>query len=327
MIIVTGGAGFIGSAFVWRLNQTGFDDILVVDNLGSDEKWKNLAKRKINDIVSIESFHSQLSNQTLGKVSAIIHLGACSSTTENNADYLLENNTHYSAQLFNYCADKKIPFIYASSAATYGDGEVGYSDDHKDITFLKPINKYAYSKHLFDRWALRQTKSPPFWAGLKFFNVYGPNEYHKGGQASVVLHAFPQVRDHGQLKLFKSYVKDISHGEQSRDFIYVKDVVEMIDHVLNSQVFEKSGLYNIGTGIARTFVDLGKSVFSSLDAGPPKFEWIEMPEALKKQYQYFTQAEMQKFRTAFNYEKPLTDLELGIDDYLRNYLLRNDLYL
>ncbi len=327
MIVVTGGAGFIGSAYIWRLNQRGEQNILVVDDLGKGEKWKNLAKRQIYDSISIKAFRDLIKGPGSTEIKAVVHMGACSSTTETDADFLVCNNTHYSAEVFEFCVRQRIPFIYASSAATYGLGEGGYKDDEASLDRLVPINKYAYSKQLFDTWLLKQKKKPPLWAGFKFFNVYGPNEYHKGSQASVVFHAFPQIKEGGKLKLFKSYLEAVEHGQQKRDFVYIKDVVEMMDHLLLRANQGDSGIYNIGTGTARSFADLGKAVFAALESSPARFEWIEMPDSLKSQYQYFTQAEMNKFRQRTNYDKPLTDLESGIDDYVRNYLLGSDPYL
>jgi ADP-L-glycero-D-manno-heptose 6-epimerase len=327
MIVITGGAGFIGSALVWQLNQSGINDILIVDELGCQDKWKNLSKRQFTDIIHIDNFIPWITASKDRKIEAIVHMGACSTTTEVDADFLLKNNVHYSMSLFEYCAAKQIPFIYASSAATYGQGELGYVDDPEQIPLLRPINKYGYSKQLFDGWALKQKKTPPFWIGLKFFNVYGPQEYHKGAQASVILHAFPQIREHKKLKLFKSYKEDVAHGEQKRDFIYVKDAVKIMEFLLKKKSKRQSGIYNFGTGLARTFVDLGTCVFHAMELNKPKFEWIDMPEALQLQYQYFTAADMRNLRTKIGYKDPFYSLEEGVQDYVRNYLLTEDPYL
>lgn len=328
MIIVTGGAGFIGSALVWKLNEKGITDIVVVDHLGSGQKWKNLVKRQISDIIHKDNFFAWLNSLPKSKpIEAIFHMGACSYTTETNVDYLVENNLHYSMRLWDFATKHKIPFIYASSAATYGSGEQGYSDDPRKIPKLRPINPYGYSKQLFDTWVLGQQVRPPFWAGLKFFNVYGPQEYHKGGQASVVLHAFPQVRDKNALKLFKSYRPEYKHGEQKRDFIYVKDVVDVLYHLYQTRRLAVSGIFNLGSGKARTFADLGRSVFKAMGQKKEKFDWIDMPEQLQGQYQYFTEANLDELRRRTGYKGKMTSLEDGVADYVCNYLLKNDTYL
>lgn len=328
MIIVTGGAGFIGSALVWKLNEKGLDDIVVVDHMGSGPKWKNLVKRRISDIVQKDSFFNWLEALPKGRrIEAIFHMGACSSTTEMNVDYLVENNLHFSMRLWEFASKHKIPFIYASSAATYGAGENGYKDDMKNIPSLRPINPYGYSKQLFDTWVLRQQVKPPFWVGLKFFNVYGPQEYHKGSQASVIYHAFPQITDQGCLKLFKSYRSDYAHGEQKRDFVYVKDVVDVMYHLYHTRRIAVSGIYNLGSGRARSFVDLGRAVFKAAGQKKEKFEWIDMPLQLQGQYQYFTEANLDELRRRTGYKGKMTSLEDGIMDYVCNYLQNDDIYL
>lgn len=326
MIVVTGGAGFIGSALVWKLNESDHEDILVVDELGTDHKWRNLAKRRIKDVLHKDDFLTWL-ERSKEAIEAVFHMGACSSTTEQDADYLIRNNHQYSVRLFEYCRDRAIPYIYASSAATYGAREKDFSDDH-DLTLreLQPINKYGFSKHLFDCWALRQKKAPPFWAGLKFFNVYGPNEYHKGAQASVVFHAFPQIRDKGALRLFKSYKAGIADGDQRRDFVYVKDVVNVMDHLWRQGHASMSGIYNCGTGEARAFLDLGRATFAAMGK-KPAFEMIEMPENIRSQYQYFTAADLTKLRHKAGYKAPFMSLEEGVRDYVQNYLTKDDAYL
>jgi ADP-L-glycero-D-manno-heptose 6-epimerase len=254
-------------------------------------------------------------------------MGACSTTTEKNVDFLIKNNFNYSVDLFQFAAREKIPFVYASSAATYGMGEHGYSDDPQGIERLRPINPYGFSKHLFDQWVLKQRERPPFWAGLKFFNVYGPQEYHKAGQASVVFHAFPQVRDRGTLKLFKSYKDGIGHGEQRRDFVWIKDVVQVIAHFMRPSEQAKSGIYNVGSGEARSFAELGRAVFAAMGKDDAKFEWIEMPEDLKAQYQYFTEASLGRLREEGRYTKPFTKLEDGVREYVTRYLMNADPFL
>lgn len=328
MIIVTGGAGFIGSAFIWKLNQAGIDDVLVVDHLGTGPKWKNLSKRKISNSIHKDDLANWLvKNAKSSSIEAIFHLGACSSTTERDVDYLMRNNVHYSMDLFAFAAREGIPFIYASSAATYGAGESGYSDDPLTQANLRPINPYGYSKHLFDSWAMRQPEKPPVWVGLKYFNVFGPQEYHKSSQASVVFHAFPQIRDHGVLKLFKSYRSDFKDGEQKRDFVYVKDIVDVMFHIYQRKEAVASGIYNLGSGRARTWTDLGTAVFSALNKGAPKFDFIEMPEALRGQYQYFTEAPLANLRRAVGYDKEFMTLESAVSDYVQNHLLKADQFL
>jgi ADP-L-glycero-D-manno-heptose 6-epimerase len=328
MIVVTGGAGFIGSAFLWKLNEEGLHDILVADEFGTGNKWRNLAKRRIGYALHKDQLLDWLSTKSRpAAIDAIIHMGACSATTEKDVDYLIKNNFNYSAELFQFAAHEKIPFIYASSAATYGMGEHGYSDDPQLIHKLRPINPYGYSKHAFDHWVLNQREKPPFWAGLKFFNVYGPQEYHKGGQASVVFHAFPQVRDRGNLKLFKSYKEGIGHGDQRRDFVWIKDVVDVILHFMRAPQNVKSGIYNVGSGEARSFADLGRAVFSSMGKREAKFDWIEMPDEIKNQYQYFTEANLSLLREQGGYTKAFTPLEDGVKEYVTRYLSSQDPFL
>ncbi len=325
MILVTGGAGFIGSALIWGLNNRGLNDIVVSDHFGLGDKWKNIAQRQIDFGVPSKDFHSWMAANS-SEIKAVFHMGACSTTTERDADYLMNNNVLLTKYLWDFCAERKIPFLYASSAATYGAEEANFSDEHENIPSLLPINKYGFSKQLFDAWAIKQKKAPPAWFGFKFFNVYGPQEYHKGPQASVVYHAFPQVKDKGVLKLFKSYREGIAHGGQQRDFVYVKDVVKVLLHFWENASHIPSGVYNLGTGEARSFQDLGTAVFQALGI-KPKFDWIEMPDSLKNQYQYFTQANLSKLREVGGYREEFYSLENGVHDYVTGYLTKTNPYL
>ncbi|MEQ1875078.1 MAG: ADP-glyceromanno-heptose 6-epimerase [Bdellovibrionia bacterium] len=323
MIIVTGAAGFIGSAFVWELNQKGIHDIICVDNYGQDARWKNLSKRKFSDFVVKEAlfdFLDQPSN--MQSVTGVFHMGACSSTSETNMDYLLENNYYYSQKLFRWCAKHQKKFIYASSAATYGDGSAGY-DDQLDPQLLSPLNPYGYSKALFDRWVLQQTNVPPQWVGLRFFNVFGPQEYHKEEMTSVVFKAFNQISETKKLKLFKSHNPEYKDGMQMRDFVYIKDCTRWMWELFHYT--KASGIYNIGFGKARTWLDLADGVFKGMET-PRKIDWIDTPEHLKKHYQYFTEAKLDKLLKA-GLTAPEWPLEKAVDDYVRNYLRQKDPYL
>lgn len=338
-IIVTGGAGFIGSALVRHLNDLGAYNIVVVDDLGEGGKWKNLRGKRIDHILGIDEFLPRLASG-LVKPQAVFHMGACSSTTEMDCDYLNRNNVHYSQDIFRYCAEQDVPLVYASSAATYGAREQNFSDDHSEVnTPLLPINPYGYSKQLFDHWVLAQDKTPPFWAGLKFFNVYGPNEYHKGGQASVIFHAFNQIVSTGVVRLFQSHREDYEDGMQLRDFVYVKDVVAVCAQLAGlveegdneaapetkGKIKAKSGIYNLGTGTARSFKDLALAVFAALDKDP-KITYIPMPGNLQGQYQYYTQAEMGKLRKKGKIKTEFMSLEDGAKDYVQNHLATEDPY-
>ena len=320
--IITGGAGFIGSATVWALNRRGEDKIIVVDHLRTGEKWRNLVNLRFYDFVHRDDFIPLLEAGKITDVAGIIHLGACTDTTERDADYLLRNNYEYSKKLALWAVSKGIRFVYASSAATYGDGSLGFSDDHRLLPRLRPINMYGYSKHLFDLWALR-TGILDRIAGVKYFNVFGPNEYHKGEMRSVVHKAFEQIREMGRVRLFKSYRPDIPDGEQKRDFIYVKDAVDLTLFLYDHP--EINGIFNCGTGRARTFLDLVRAVFDAMGI-PPKIEFVDMPPQLRDKYQYFTQADMSKIRAA-GYEREFTSLEDAVADYVKNYLLTPDPYL
>jgi ADP-L-glycero-D-manno-heptose 6-epimerase len=317
MIVVTGGAGFIGSAIVWRLNQLGEEEVVIVDELGTDEKWKNLVGLRFTDFINKNDFLERISGDAFaGSISAIIHMGACSSTTEKDADFLMDNNFKYTVELAKYCIVKGVRFIYASSAATYGDGSRGYEDDESKLNELVPMNMYGYSKHLVDVWAVKEKVLNKI-VGLKYFNVFGPNEYHKGDMRSVVHKAFGQIRETGKVKLFKSYLKEYSDGEQMRDFIYVKDAVDMTLFFLENK--DKNGIFNIGTGKARTWNDLVTILFKAVNK-KVNIEYIDMPEAIRNKYQYFTQAKMEKLFDA-GYDKPISSLEDGINDYVKNYLV------
>lgn len=318
MIVVTGGAGFIGSAIVWRLNELGEQEIVIVDELGTDEKWKNLTGLKFIDIYHKDEFIELILGDAVPfDIDAVIHMGACSSTTEKDADYLLENNYQYSQDLAKYCLMHKARFIYASSAATYGDGTKGYDDDQTSLNDLRPLNMYGYSKHLFDLWLHKMGMIEEV-AGLKYFNVYGPNEYHKGDMRSVVHKSFEQIRDTGKVKLFKSYRDDYKDGEQVRDFIYVKDAVDMTLYFLQNR--NKNGLFNVGTGRARSWIDLVTAVFKAMDK-KVNIEFIDMPYDIKDKYQYHTEANLSKLRNA-GYSNDITSLEEGIEDYVKTYLMR-----
>jgi ADP-L-glycero-D-manno-heptose 6-epimerase len=322
MIIVTGGAGFIGSAIVWKLNELGSDNIVIVDRLGESEKWENLVGLKYADVYHKDEFIDFVADDSLPfQVEAVVHLGACSSTTEKDADYLLYNNYKYTQALATYCLEKDIRFIYASSAATYGDGANGYLDDEENLDSLKPLNMYGYSKHMFDQWAKREEILDEI-VGLKYFNVFGPNEYHKSDMRSVIHKAFGQINETGKVNLFKSYNENFEDGKQMRDFIYVKDAVDITLHFLQNK--EQNGLFNVGTGKARTWVDLVSAIFNAMNL-EPNIEFIEMPEELKGKYQYFTEAKIEKIRNA-GYKYEINSLETGVEDYVKNYLLK-DLHL
>lgn len=312
MYILTGGAGFIGSVFLDFLNQKGIDDILVVDNL-TPEKEKNLAGKKFREYLHKREFLSRVTaNKLPDGITAIIHLGACTSTTETNAQYMMENNYVYSLTLTQYALEREIRYIYASSAATYGDGELGFSDDD-ELTFqLQPLNVYAESKLKFDQWAIR-TGAAKQSAGLRFFNVYGPNEYHKGDMMSVVLKSYRQIQDSGHVKLFKSYKPEYRDGEQQRDFVYVRDCAEVMWWLLENP--NTIGIFNVGSGQARTWKDLVTAVFQACGK-KLNIEYVDMPETLKPKYQYRTQAELKKLRGS-GFNRPFTTLEDGVNEYVR----------
>lgn len=314
--IVTGGAGFIGRNLVHALNQRGETDILVVDALGSDEKWKNLVGLEFEDYIDHVDFLEAVLAGELEPAETLFHLGACSATTETDTDYLMENNYRYTRHLCEWSLQNDVRFVYASSAATYGDGRLGYSDADEATPGLRPLNMYGYSKHVFDQWALRHGLLDHI-AGLKYFNVYGPGEAHKDDMRSVVHKAFGQIRATGQVKLFKSTHPDYPDGGQQRDFVYVKDAVDLTLFFHDQR--EGGGLFNCGTGTARTWNDLANAVFAALEL-EPRIEYIDMPESLAAKYQNFTQADMSKAAAA-GYTQPFTSLEDGVRDYVRNYLL------
>ena len=312
MIVVTGGAGFIGSALVWRLNQIGENKIIVVDELGKDEKWKNLVGLSFQDFIHKDEFISLvMEDEVPFKIGTIIHMGANSSTTEKDADYLLFNNYEYTKELAKYSIKKDIRFIYASSAATYGDGSLGFYDDESRLKELRPLNMYGYSKQLFDLWANRNGLLNRI-VGLKYFNVFGPNEYHKGDMRSVVHKAFEQIRDFGRVRLFKSLNPKYKNGEQMRDFIYVNDAVDMTLFFLDNKEF--NGIFNVGSGKARTWNDLVAALFKSMGK-PVNIDYIDLPEHLTDKYQYFTEARLDKIKKA-GYSKTITSLENGVTEYV-----------
>ncbi len=323
MIIVTGGAGFIGSALIWELNRKGYEDILVVDNFATTEKWKNLVPLKYSDYVHKDAFIKNVREKGLSKhVKAIVHLGACSSTMETDADYLMENNFRYTRDLFLAAHARKIRFVNASSAATYGNGEYGFAANYKDISKLRPLNMYGYSKQLFDLWSIR-TKAVHNLVSLKFFNVYGPNEYHKEGMRSVVCKAVSQINQTGKLSLFKSYKPEYKHGQQMRDFVYIKDVTRLIAWLLETP--NVNGIYNVGQGVARSWNDLANAVFSAMKK-KVNIEYIDMPAQLIEKYQYYTEADMQWLEQA-KYPHTFASLEDGVTDYVQNYLLKENALL
>jgi len=318
MIIVTGAAGFIGSCLVKRLNQDNFNNIIAVDKFGDPAKEKNLAEAKIKEFVDRENFMTWL-DKNYELVDFIFHIGAKTDTSEFDTVLLNRMNTQYTKDIWTRCIQYQIPLVYASSAATYGLGEIGYDDDESKIHLLKPLNPYGQSKQDFDVWALQQKNKPFFWGGLKFFNVYGPNEYHKGRMASVIWHAFNQIGKTDKMKLFRSHNPQFKDGEQMRDFVYVKDVVEVCIFLMHHR--KNSGLYNLGSGKARTFLDLTKSVFKAMGK-KENIEFIETPADIRDKYQYFTEANMEKLKK-IGYSKPFHSLEEGTEDYVKNYLMKD----
>lgn len=317
MIVVTGAAGFIGSCMIGKLNREGFFDIVAVDDFSNTEKNKNLRGKNITHRVHRDDFFQWLSkNHRFTEF--IFHIGARTDTTEHNKDLLDELNLEYSRKVWKCCIRYGLPLIYASSAATYGKGEIGYRDDHELVNRLKPMNLYGVSKNDFDKWVLQQRETPYFWIGLKYFNVYGPNEYHKGKMASVVYHAYKQVKETGRIRLFRSHNPEYADGEQKRDFIYIMDVLDVMYYLMHHRQKSNSGIYNLGTGNAETFLSLAGAVFVTLGL-KENIQFIDTPEELREKYQYFTEAPMEKLRAA-GYKQGFTPLEKGIREYILMYL-------
>ena len=326
MIILTGGAGMIGSMVAWHLNnEMNFNDFVIVDDLVNEQQEYNFNKRDFVEYIKKDDLKKYLSKKQ--NISAVIHMGAISATTESNFNRLLESNIRFSQQLWHWCAKNKVPFIYASSAATYGDGSFNYNDNESELDQLNPLNAYGYSKHFFDRWIqlelAKKQPAPPQWCGLKFFNVYGPNEYHKDRMASVVFHAFNQYKESKQIKLFKSEHPSYKDGMQVRDFIYVKDAVKVVIFFLDNSKF--SGVYNVGTGNPETFKALAEAVLSNNTGNPDEIKYINMPNDLKGKYQYYTKARIDKIRS-IGFGDNFKNLNEGVTDYLKNYLLTSDRY-
>ena len=323
MIVVTGAAGFIGSALVARLNEENYNDIVVVDDFSHPEKEKNLEGKNISEKVDRNTFIKWL-DQNHRFVQFVFHLGARTDTTEFDYQVLKTLNLDYTQKVWQACVEYGLPLVYASSAATYGDGALGYEDNYDVIPHLLPLNPYGISKNEFDIWALAQERKPYFWAGLKFFNVYGPNENHKGRMASVIFHAYNQIKAKGEMKLFRSHRDDFKDGEQMRDFVYVKDVTDVLFFLMMHRKGQDSGIYNLGSGHARTFLALAQNTFKAMGVAE-NIQFIDTPADIRDKYQYFTEAKMEKIRK-IGYSKPFTTLEEGINDYVKEYLAR-DRYL
>ncbi len=321
MIIVTGAAGFIGSCLIGRLNKENFNSIVAVDKIDALEKNKNLAGKNILKKVDRDNFFFWL-DHNFEEVEFIFHIGAITDTAEFDKELLRKFNTDFTKKIWRKCVSYQVPLVYASSAATYGLGELGYEDQEKLVADLQPLNPYGESKNEFDKWALKQKKKPLFWAGLKFFNVFGPNEYHKDRMASVVMHAFNQIQKTQQMKLFRSHNPDFKDGEQMRDFIYVKDLLEACIFLMHHR--KNSGIYNLGSGKARSFLDLTKAVFKALNI-PEEISFIDTPEDIRDKYQYFTEANMSKIRS-IGFDHKFHSLEEGVEDYVKNYLAQSEYY-
>ena len=321
MIIITGAAGFIGSCLVEKLNKEGYTDLVLVDDFSQEIKHQNLEGKKFKEKVHRDEFFAWF-DQHHKFVQFVFHIGARTDTAEFSKEILWKLNTDYTKELWNRCTAYGVGMVYASSAATYGLGEFGYKDDHDKIDSLIPLNPYGESKNEFDKWALKQEKKPYFWVGLKFFNVYGPNENHKGRMASVIFHAFHQIKKTGGMRLFKSHNPEFKDGEQMRDFVYVKDVVEILFFFMLLR--KKSGIYNLGSGKARTFKDLTKATFTAMNVAE-NIEYIDTPADIRDKYQYFTEADMSKLRST-GYSKPFHTLEQGVEDYVKGYLISETNY-
>ena len=322
MIVVTGGAGFIGSAIAQELNTRERADLIIVDDIDHPEKEKNIASIKYQELIGKNSFLGKILDRDIKSIEVIIHMGACSSTTETDENFLTKNNYHYTRHLATCALEKSIRFIYASSAATYGNGEMGYSDDESKLKTLKPLNFYGESKHKFDLWAESQGILDRV-VGLKYFNIFGPNEYHKGAMKSVVAQKYDAAKLGKPITLFKSYRPDCEDGEQQRDFIYVRDCADVMLWLLDNP--DVNGLFNLGTGRARSFMDLADAL-SSATGKARHVEYIDMPSSIRERYQYFTEAAMSRLRAA-GFVKPFTSLEAGVADYVKNFLATNDPYL
>jgi len=323
MIILTGAAGFIGSCMIAKLNEERFFDIVAVDDFSNSLKNKNIENKTISLKVNRNRFFNWLDNHHK-QVQFIFHIGARTDTTEFDINIFDQLNLNYSKNIWQKCSNYGIPLIYASSAATYGDGNLGYNDDHSIINSLKPLNPYGESKNEFDKWALMQSNHPYFWTGLKFFNVYGPNEYHKARMASVIFHAFNQVKETKTMNLFRSHKPEFEDGEQKRDFVYVKDVCKVMFYLMNNRNPNNNGIYNLGTGKAASFNTLAKSLFKTLNL-PEKISYVDTPEDIREKYQYFTEAKMDKLRS-IGFEEMFISLEEGIQDYVLNYLTEGNYY-
>jgi ADP-L-glycero-D-manno-heptose 6-epimerase len=319
MIVITGAEGFIGSCLVAKLNQLNYNDLILVDDFDTcPNRNLNLVGKKFTAKIERKNFFDWLKTNA-NQVQFVFHIGARTDTTETDEAIFKTLNYDFSISLWNICVNEGIPLVYASSAATYGEGENGYDDDESKLDLLQPLNPYGKSKNDFDKWAVKQDKKPYFWAGLKFFNVFGPNEYHKGRMASVIFHSFRQIKEFGKVKLFKSHKAEYANGEQMRDFIYVKDLCDVCVFLLENR--KKSGIYNLGTGQARTWNDLANAIFKAMDL-PSNIEYIDIPEDIRGKYQYFTEANMAKLRN-IGYNKEFTNVENAVNDYVNNYLKNN----
>lgn len=317
MIVVTGAAGFIASNLVAMLNEKGYKDLVLVDRFDREDRKLNYQGKTYAELVSRDVFLTWL-DENQQQVEFVFHLGARTDTTEFDSKIFDELNVSYSQAIWSACVKYGIPLIYASSAATYGDGKLGYSDDHALCDLLKPLNPYGESKNEFDKWALRQERAPLYWAGLKFFNVYGPNEYHKGRMASVIMHTFHSIRKNGSMQLFRSHNPNYTDGGQMRDFVYVKDLCKVMVYLMETR--KASGIYNMGTGKARTFLDLARSTFAALELDP-RISFVDTPVDIRDKYQYFTEADMRKLREQAGYTEPFYSLEEGVKEYVRSYLI------